>query len=145
MLPRRSTRRHVGFLAQRLSFDFELHDASLDFVDFLRHRVDFNSQLRRRFVNQIDGFVGQEAIADVAIGQTWPQHHGAVDNAHAMMHFVPFLQSAQNGDRAFDTGLTNENRLKATFECGVLFDVLAVFVKRRRADARAIPRVPAWA
>ena len=51
------------------------------------------------------------------------------------MQFVLLLQAAQNRDRVLDRRLGDEHRLEAPRERRVLFDVLAIFVERGRADA----------
>ena len=51
------------------------------------------------------------------------------------MRFVARLQPAEDGDRVFDRRLADEHRLEAAFQGGVFFDVLAVLVERRGADA----------
>ena len=61
------SRGRVFLFLQRLALDFELHGAAQDLVEFGRHGVDFSAQFRGGFVHQIDGFVGQEAVGDVAI------------------------------------------------------------------------------
>ncbi len=50
------------------------------------------------------------------------------------MRFVLLFQTAKDGDRILDIRLVHQHRLKTAFQRGVLFDVLAVFVQRRRAD-----------
>ncbi len=51
------------------------------------------------------------------------------------MRLVLLLQAAQDRDRVLDRRLGDEHRLEAARERRVLFDVLAVFVERGRADA----------
>ena len=50
------------------------------------------------------------------------------------MNLVPLAQAAQDADRVLDRRLADEHRLKAALERGVLLDVLAILVERRRAD-----------
>ena len=50
------------------------------------------------------------------------------------MGLVLLLDTAQDRDRVFDTGLADEDLLEATFERRILFDVLAVLIQGRRAD-----------
>ena len=88
----------------------------------------------RRFVDQIDRLVGQEAVGDVAVREHRGRDERAILDAHAVVHFVAVAQSAQDRDRILDAGLIDEDRLEAAFERGVLLDVLAVLVERRRAD-----------
>ena len=51
------------------------------------------------------------------------------------MDFVALAQAAEDGNGVFDRRLVDQNGLEAALESGVLFDVLAVFVERGRADA----------
>ena len=52
----------------------------------------------------------------------------------AVVRLVALLQAAQDRDRVLDRRLADEDRLEAPLERGVLLDVLAVLVERRRAD-----------
>src|SRR2546422_1650544 len=122
----------VLLLRQRLTLDLELHDLALDFVDLLRQRIDGDAEPRRGLVDQVDGFVGQEAVGDVAVRQRRRRDDRIVGDADAVVNFVPFLEAAQNRDRVFDRRLTHEHWLEAPLERGVLLDVLAVLVQRRR-------------
>ncbi len=51
------------------------------------------------------------------------------------MRFVARLEAAEDRDRVFDVRLADIDRLEPPLERRVLFDVLAIFVERRRADA----------
>ena len=51
---------------------------------------------------KIDRFVRQKAVGDVAMRQRGRGDERGILNAHAVMHFVAFLQSAQDGDGRFD-------------------------------------------
>ena len=46
------------------------------------------------------------------------------------MNFVALPKAAQDADGVFNGGLADHHRLKTALECGVLFDVLAIFVQR---------------
>src|SRR5215510_3590400 len=128
-------RRGVGLLLQRLAFDFELHDATRDFVQPRRHRIDLGSQFRGGLVNQVNRLIGQEPVGDVAA----PEHGGGdqrrVLDPNAVMHLVTLLQPAQDRYRVLDRRLLDLDWLETAFERGVLLNVFAVFVERRRADA----------
>ena len=63
--------RFVFLAFERLALDFELENFTLHLVDFDRHAVDLDAQPRGRFVDQIDRFVGQEAVADIAVRTRW--------------------------------------------------------------------------
>ena len=60
----------VGLLLQRDLFDLELQDAALHDVDLGGQRVDLDAQLAGRFVHQVDGLVGQEAVGEVAVADS---------------------------------------------------------------------------
>ena len=51
-----------------------------------------------------------------------------------VVDLVALLQPAQDRDRVLDARLVDHDRLEAALERGVLLDVLAVLVERRRAD-----------
>ena len=52
-----------------------------------------------------------------------------------MEYFVTFLQTTQNGNRIFNRRFRNQNRLETTFQGGIFFNVFAVFIQRRCANA----------
>ena len=60
---------------------------------------------------------------------------GRVGDIHAVVQLVLLLQAAQDGDGRFHAGLFHQDFLETPLQRGVLLDVLAVFIKRRRADA----------
>ena len=124
----------VVFFLQRLLFDFELRRPAFELIDLRGHGIDLDAQRGRGFVNQVDGLVGQEAVGDITVRKRRRRDDGRVLDAHAVMHFVLFLQAAQDGDGVFDVRLAHENDLEAAFERGVFLDVLAIFVERGGAD-----------
>ena len=124
----------VGLLAQRLALDLELDPAPLELVELDRHRVDLHAQPRRRLVDEVDRLVGQEAVGDVAVRQRGRRDERRVGDPDAVVDLVALAQAAQDRDRLLDRRLVDEDRLEAPLERGVLLDVLAVLVERRRAD-----------
>ena len=124
----------VGLLLQRHLLDLELTDAPDHLVQFGRQRVDLDAQLAGRLVDEIDGLVRQEAAGDVAIGEDGGGDQRSILDAHAVVHLVALLEPAQNGDGVFDRGLTDEHRLEAALQRGVLLDGGAVLVERGGAD-----------
>ena len=124
----------VLLLLERLELDLELLDPALDLVDLLRHRVDLDPQPRRGLVDQVDRLVGQEAVGDVALRERGGGDDRRVLDAHAVMHLVALLEPAQDRDRVLHARLADHDRLEPPLERGVLLDVLAVLVERRRAD-----------
>src|SRR5256712_2918442 len=125
----------VGLLLERLLLDLQLHQLAAYLVHLRRHGVDLHAQARGGFIDQVDGLVREEAVADVAVRERRCGDDGAVLDAHAVVHLVAFLESAEDGDGVFDARLSDHHRLEAPLERGVLLDVLAVLVDGGRADA----------
>ena len=53
---------------------------------------------------------------------------------HLVVNLIALAQPAQDRNGVLDRRLTDEHRLEAPFEGGVLLDVFPIFVERRRAD-----------
>ena len=84
----------IAFFQQCLPFDFQLHDAPLDLIDLYGQRINLHAQACRGFIDQVDGFIRKEAVRDVTVGKRGGRDNRRVFDAHAMMHFVAFLQTA---------------------------------------------------
>ena len=125
----------VVLLFQRHFLDFELHDLAADAVKLFRHGVDLRADLRARLIDKVNGLVGEEPVGDIPVGQRRGGDKGAVVDAHAVVDLVALFQTAENGDRVLDRRLIDLHGLEAALERGVLFDILAVLVERRGADA----------
>ena len=124
----------LDLAVQRGLLDLELADAPLDDVDLERHRVDLDAQARRGLVDQVDRLVGELAAGDVAVGEHRRRDERGVLDAHTVVDLVALLEPAQDRDRVVDRRLSHVHLLEAPLERGVLLDVLAVLVERRRAD-----------
>ena len=86
-------------------------------------------------VDEVDRLVGQEAVGDVAVREDRRRDQRGVLDPDLVVLLVALAQAAQDRDRVLDRRLADEHRLEAALERGVLLDVLAVLVERRRADA----------
>src|SRR5690606_9834069 len=128
-------RRFVRLLRQGLALDLELDDAALEPVHCLGLRVDLDADARGGLVDEVYRLVRELAVADVAVRQCRGSDDRRVRNLDAVVHFVAFLQTAQDGDRIFDVRLIDQHLLEAAFQRGVLLHVFAVFVERRGTDA----------
>ena len=126
-------RRRILFLREGLTLDLELDDPPLDLIDDLRQGIDLYPQPARRLVDEIDGLVGQESVADVPITQCRRGHDRAVGNAHPVMALVALLETAEDGDRVLDAWLPDEHRLEPALERWILLDVLPILVQGRGA------------
>ena len=119
----------VLFFLQSLALDLQLEHLTVHLVQLLRLGIDLHAQPAAGFVDQVDGLVGQEAVTDIAVGQHCRGDHRRVLNANAVVHFVPFLEAAQNADRLFDRRLVHQDRLETPLQGGILFDILPVLVQ----------------
>ena len=96
---------------------------------------DLHAQPACGFVHQVDGFVGEEAVGDIAVRKGRGGDQRRIGDAHAVMQLVFLLEAAQDRDRILDRRLGNEHRLEAAGECCILLDVFPVFVERGRPHA----------
>ena len=117
------------------ALDFELLDFTRNLVELFGHGVDLHTQLGGGLVHQVDGLVGQETVGDVPVAQLDGGYDGIVFDAHVVMVFVAFLQSTQDGDGAQRVGLAHHDRLEASLQGLVFFEVLLVLVQRGGAYA----------
>ena len=124
----------VGLLHERLFLDLQLGELTRGGVNLDRHAVELHAQAACGLIDQVDGLVGQEAVSDVAIGEVGGGHERAIGDMHAVEDLVLLLEATQDRDGVLDGRLAHHNGLETTGERRVLLDVLAVFVKRGRAD-----------
>ena len=66
-LPEPLARMRVVLLEQRLALDLQLQNAPFDLIDLHGKRIELHAQSRRRFIDQIDGLIGQKPVGDVAV------------------------------------------------------------------------------
>ena len=71
-------KRYCTIMNEGVRLNVKLDDRAaaiaLDYVDVLRQRINFNSQTRSGFVDQIDRFVRQEPIGNVAVRKCGGRH-----------------------------------------------------------------------
>ena len=125
----------VLFLLQRFLLDLELNDPPLEPIERLGLGVDLHADARGRLVDQVDGLVGQLPVGDVAMRERRGGHDRRVGDLDLVVHLVALLEAAQDRDRVLDGRLIDQHGLEASLECRVLFDVLAIFIECRGADA----------
>ena len=112
-----------------------LDDLPLDDVQLGGHGVDLGADHGAGLVHQVDGLVGQEAVGDIAVGQGGGGDDGAVLDLDAVVHLVPLLQAAEDGDGVLHRWLVHHDRLEAPLQRGVFFDILPVLVQGGGPDA----------
>ncbi len=116
----------------------QLFQAVLDVV-VLRPRLVAEGGAGAGFVQKVDGLVGQKAVADIPLRKGDDFFHNRRRHPDAVERLVILLDAVQNLLGVGERGLRNLHRLEAALQRGVLFDVFAVFLKRRRADDLNLP------
>ena len=111
-----------------------VRDLLVELAQLGRARQDRQAQAGAGLVDQVDGLVGQEAVADVAVGEVRGGHDRAVRDLHLVVRLVAVAQPLQDVDRVGKARLGDLDRLEAALERGILLEVLAVLVERRGAD-----------
>ena len=109
--------------------------ARADLLKFRRLNHVGNVTARTGLINQVNGFVGQEAVRQIARGQLGGAFNGGIGDFCMMMLFIFYAQPLKNLNGFFDGRLLDHHGLEAAFERGILFNRLAVFVERGGADA----------
>ncbi|MNJ49343.1 hypothetical protein D3C77_445670 [compost metagenome] len=112
-------------IAQRRSFLelLALHRGILLFANILktilqlfqirRHRVRVQSYLRTRFIDQVDRFIRQEAILNIAVRQLNCLFNRFIRNFHAVVSLITVAKSMQNLNGFIDGRLVDCNWLEA--------------------------------
>ena len=88
----------VGLLGQGRVLDLQPRHPAGQLVQLGRHGVDLGAQPGAGLVDQVDGLVGQEPVADVAVAEGRGGDQGAVLDADAVEHLQAFAQ-ARAGSR----------------------------------------------
>src|SRR6266446_4690934 len=84
-------RMRVLLLQQRLALNFQLHDPSLDFIDFHGQGINLHAQAGCGLVDEVNGLVRQEAVRNVTVRKRSRRDDGSVLDPHAVMHLVAVL------------------------------------------------------
>ena len=125
----------VVLVLERCFLDLHLDDLAVDDVQLGRHGVHFRADHGAGLVNEVDSLVRQETVGDIAVTERRGSDDRVVCDLDAVEDLVPGLQTTQDGDGILHRRLLHQNGLEPALKRGVLFDILAVFVQRRRADA----------
>ena len=118
----------------RLLLAHDGRDALVELAQVRRCGHPADAQSRARLVDEVDRLVREEAVVDVAVGHVGRRDERGVRDGDAVVRLVAVAQALEDLDRVGQRGLGDLDRLEAALERGVLLDVLAVLVERRRAD-----------
>ena len=110
-------------------------DALVDLAELLAVARFLQLGAGARLVDQVDRLVRQEAVRDVAARLIDRRLDRLARVLDVMELLVAILHAHQDLDRFLLGGRIDLDRLEAALERAVLLDVLAVFRRRRRADA----------
>ena len=119
---------------RRFLLEANLGDLLVDLADVGRRGHATDAHARPGLVDEVDGLVGQEPIADVAVGEVGGRDQRVVGEVDAVVGLVAVPQALEDLDRVRDRRLLHLDGLEPALECGVLLEVLAVLVARRGAD-----------
>ena len=86
-------------------------------------------------VDQVDRLVGQMPVRDVAYREVRRGPDGLVGDRHLVVLLVALADAHQDLDGLLEGRFLDHDRLEAALQGRVPFDVLAVLVQRRGADA----------
>ena len=111
-----------------------LHDLSAYLVQLCRHRVHFCTNHCAGFIYQVNCLIRQETISDIPIRKGCRSNQRLILNLNTMEYLIPLFQTAENGYGIFHSRLFYQNRLEPPFQCGILFNVLTIFIQRCRAN-----------
>ena len=125
----------VVLLLEGPLLNLELGHLAADIVELCGHGVHLRADHGAGLVHKVNGLVGQEAVADVAVGEGCGGNESIVMDGDMVIVFIPLLESAEDGDGVLHRRLVHLHGLEAAFEGRVLLDVLAVLVERGGADA----------
>ena len=89
---------------------------------------------RAGFIDQVDGLVGQEAVGDIALAHLGGAAADVIRHLYAVEGLVVRADAFEDFGRLRNRRLADVHRLEAALKRGILFDVLAVFLERGRAD-----------
>ena len=109
-------------------------ELGLDLFQIGRGAHALDTQTAAGLVDEVDGLVGQMAVADVAVGQVGRGDDGLVGDGDPVVRLVLVAHTLQDLDGVGDGGLFHLHRLEAALESGIFLEVLAVLVGGGGAD-----------
>src|SRR5262249_45722513 len=111
----------IGVLAQVLEFALEADELALSLVDHIRLRLQLHADSRGRFINNVDGFIGQEAITQVTASQLYRGFETLICKPNRVVSFVVRTDASQYIERGLIIRLFSNNELKTPLQSPILF------------------------
>src|ERR1700674_331072 len=125
------------------TMDDEL-DPLLDFRQFFRQRGLAQFHASTCFVDQVDGFIREKAVGNIAIRMRHGKIDGLVGIGDGVEFLVAFFNSKKNLDGVGFVRRRNFHGLEAAFQRAAFFNTLAVFSGRGCADALNLAARQGW-
>ena len=124
----------ISFILKSGFLNLPLHDLSGYLIQFSRHGIKLCLNHRTRFINQVNCLIRQETIGDITVRKCCGTNQCAITDLDTVEHFIPVLNTTQDGNCIFHSWLIYHNRLETTLQCRILLDVFPVFIQRCRTD-----------
>ena len=86
------------------------------------------------FIQQVDGLIRQKTVGNISLRQHHTLPRNLRRDRHAMEVGIAFGNALHDLAGLLNGGFTHRNRLEAALQSGILFDVLAVFIKSGSAN-----------
>ena len=99
-------------LGEHREFETDIADAVADGIACGGHGVEFHADFAGGFVDEIDGFVGEFARRQVALGLIDSGNDAIICNGHAMVDFVELLDAHEHRDGLIDRGFFEGERVE---------------------------------
>ena len=118
-----------------LLLGLDLLDVGFQTLDLRRAGHGADAGAGAGFVHQINGFVRQVTIGDVAVGKLDRGFDGLVSELGFVVLLVFGTKPLEDEDGFLDGGSFDFDGLEAAFQGGIFLDVLAILGERGGADA----------
>ena len=125
----------VIFLDEGDPFDLELLNATPARIKFSRKRFCFHPEPGRSLINKVYGLVREKSIRNVPLRHRRRRYEGCIADSDPMVRLEPLPKSAEDAHRVRNGGFLHRDRLEPPLERRILFNMLAVLVQGRRANA----------
>ena len=99
-----------------------------------RFFIQLDTQTGTGLIHQVDSLIRQISVRNIAVAQLHCSLNSLRLNLQLMEFLITLAQSQQHCFADFRTRYINKHRLEASFQRRILFDMLAVFINRSRAD-----------
>ena len=129
------TAEFVLFLLEGCFLDLQLQDLALLFVQFRGQRIHLCLDQGAGLIHEVDCLVGKETVRNIAVGKHGCADKSIVEDLHAVVDLVAFLQAAEDGNRVFYRRFIHQHGLETALKSSVLLDVLSVLLEGRCTDA----------